>query len=99
MLDAAGKAHPVVGKGKVFIQLPDREIKCIDNVLYVLGVHRNLLSVGCIANQGYTLEFINPLVSYVICIQGKFLPKQRGWAIVGYISSKPKVLLTLPFVL
>jgi hypothetical protein len=58
MLDATGKAHPVVGKGKVFIQLPDREIKCIDNVLYVPSVHRNLLSVGCIANQSYTLEFV-----------------------------------------
>jgi hypothetical protein len=55
---AAGQSHTVQGKGKVFVQLPDGEIKCIDNVLYVPGVHRNLLSVGCIANQGYTLEFV-----------------------------------------
>jgi transposase InsO family protein len=58
MTDAAGKSHLVKGKGKVFVQLPDGEIKCIDNVLYVPGVHRNLLSIGCIENQGYTLEFV-----------------------------------------
>jgi hypothetical protein len=58
MTDAIGKSHLVKGKGKVFVQLPDGEIKCIDNVLYVPGVHRNLLSIGCIENQGYTLEFV-----------------------------------------
>ncbi len=54
MIDATGKSHPVVEKEKVFIQLSNEQIKCIDNILYVLGIHRNLLSVGCIANQDYT---------------------------------------------
>jgi hypothetical protein len=58
MLDAAGEAHPVRGKDKVFVQLPNGEIKCIDQVLYVPGIHRNLLSIRYIANQSYTLEFI-----------------------------------------
>ena len=64
MLDVAGKAHPVVGKGNVFIQLHDGKIKCIDNVVYVPGVHYNLFSVGCIANQGYILEFVKS--TYII---------------------------------
>jgi hypothetical protein len=62
--DAVGKSHPVKGKGKVFVQLSDGKIKCIDNVLYIPGVHRNLFSVGCIANQGYTLEFVKS--TYII---------------------------------
>jgi hypothetical protein len=58
MLNVAGEFHPMRGKGKVFVQLPNYEIMCIDNVLYDPSIHRNLFLVGYIANQGYTLEFV-----------------------------------------
>jgi hypothetical protein len=34
------------------------EIKRINDVLYVLGIKQNLLLVGCISYQGYTMEFV-----------------------------------------
>jgi hypothetical protein len=34
------------------------EIKRINDVLYVPGIKQNLLLVGCISDQGYTVEFV-----------------------------------------
>jgi transposase InsO family protein len=57
MTAVGGETHRVAGYGDVFVKFHDGEIKNIKNVLYVLGIHRNLLSVGRIADQGYRVEF------------------------------------------
>ena len=61
MLIARGISHNVVGKGKVLIKLAYGSINSIDYVLYMPGIHRNLLSVGCIFDQGSAREFIKNL--------------------------------------
>jgi len=48
MIVARGESHNVAHKGIVFIQFLHGEIKKIDDVLYVLGIKRNLLFNKCI---------------------------------------------------
>jgi transposase InsO family protein len=57
MTAAGGETHRVAGYGDILVKFHDGEIKNIKNVLYVPGIHRNLLSVGRIADQGYRVEF------------------------------------------
>jgi hypothetical protein len=58
MLTTGGDAHRVAKTGKELVKLSDGSINNIDNILYMLGIHRNLLSVGCISYQGCCVEFI-----------------------------------------
>jgi len=57
MISAGGESHTVKGKGKIYVEFPNGKIKCFDDVLYVPGVHRNLLSVGCIVDKHHSIEF------------------------------------------
>jgi len=45
----------------VFVKFPNGEIKRIDGAFYILGIKRNLLFIGCIFYQGYTIEFIKSI--------------------------------------
>ena len=54
---ARGPGHEVKGVGNIAIQLPSRVIQKIENVLYVPGIVKNLLSVGFLALKGFALEF------------------------------------------
>jgi hypothetical protein len=55
MIVIQGEYHVVARKGSVFVQFPSGEIKKINNVFYVFGIKQNFLSMGCIANKGYTI--------------------------------------------
>lgn len=57
MIAAGGESHKVTGHGDVLVNFSDKEIK-LKNVFYVPGIKWNLLSVGCIADQGYSTEFL-----------------------------------------
>jgi hypothetical protein len=56
MTAAGGETHRVAGYGDILVKFHDGEIKNIKNVLYVPGIHRNLLSVGRMAYTGWTLN-------------------------------------------
>jgi hypothetical protein len=58
---ANGQVLPIIAKGNVTIQEVTREIKSIQNVLYVLGVRSNLLSVGKFADLGHVVLFNSTL--------------------------------------
>ena len=52
-----GQYHYVRGKGDINIPTPSSAIKKVNNVLYVPGLTKNLLSVGSIPNRGYSILF------------------------------------------
>jgi hypothetical protein len=56
MKSIGGHTHGVYGKGKVKSS-NSRKIKTIVDVLYVLGLSKNLLLVGMIANKGNIMVF------------------------------------------
>jgi hypothetical protein len=56
-----GEAYVVVGKWGVFVKFPNGEIKRIDGVFYISNIKWNLFFVGCISDQGYTIEFIKSI--------------------------------------
>lgn len=62
---AGGQSLLVKGVGSVVIKLPNGEIKTIGNILYVLGLTKNLFSVGLIADKGLTIHF-SPHACHVI---------------------------------
>jgi hypothetical protein len=82
MIATRGEAHIIAGKGSVFIKFPNGEIKRINGVLYVLGIKRNLLSIGCIFDQGYIVKFINSICiirdmqTHIIVGKGHMLEKR-----------------------
>jgi hypothetical protein len=45
----------------LFVKFPNGEIKRINVVFYVPSIKQNLLSIGCISNQGYILEVIKSI--------------------------------------
>ncbi len=51
-----GHTHKVYGKGNVVVAYQG-EIKTMNNVLYVLGIKRNILLVRAIVNMGYVVMF------------------------------------------
>jgi hypothetical protein len=57
MTAAGGESHRIAGIGNVPMKLSNGEIKTMTNVLYVPGVRRNLLSVGCVTDDGYSVKF------------------------------------------
>jgi len=57
MISAGGEFHTVKGKGIFFVDFPNGKIKCFNDVLYVPGVHKNLLSVGYIIDRNHSIEF------------------------------------------
>jgi hypothetical protein len=56
MIVIGGETHVVVGKGSVFVKFPNGEIKRIDDVLYIFSIKWNLLFIGCIFDQSYTIQ-------------------------------------------
>jgi hypothetical protein len=58
MFTAGGNSYHVTRRGRVLLKLSNGSIKSIKNVLYVPGIRRNLLSIGCFIEQGYSAEFI-----------------------------------------
>jgi hypothetical protein len=63
MTAVGGETHKVASQGDILVKFHDGEIKHIKSVLYVPGIHRNLLSVGRIADQGYSIEFTSSKVT------------------------------------
>jgi hypothetical protein len=61
MITTRGEAHVVARKGSVFVKFPNGEIKRINGVVNVLDIKWNLLSIGCIFDQGYTVKFTNSI--------------------------------------
>jgi hypothetical protein len=45
----------------VFVKFPNGEIKRVDVSLYVPNIKQNLLSIWCISNRGYIVEFIKSI--------------------------------------
>ena len=54
---AGGHSHDVTGVENIVIRLPTGEMQQITHVLYSPGITKNLISVGFLADKGYTLEF------------------------------------------
>jgi hypothetical protein len=54
---AGGHAHDVTGMGNVAIRFPTGEIHKVTHILYSPGITKNLLSVGFLAEKGFSLEF------------------------------------------
>ncbi len=54
---AGGEPHKMAGQGDFLVKFTDGEMKAIRNVQYVPRIRRNLLSIECIADQGYLVEF------------------------------------------
>lgn len=50
-----------MGKGGVRIRLPNRAIWKIHNVRHVLGLKRNLISVGQLDKEGHPMTFVSGL--------------------------------------
>ena len=57
MSATGGVSRKVAGHRDILVKFHDGEIKNIKNILNVLGIQKNLLFVGKIANQGYNLDF------------------------------------------
>jgi len=49
----------VVGSGSVLIKLKSNVITKVQEVLHVLGLFKNLISIGKSINKGMTFEFIS----------------------------------------
>jgi hypothetical protein len=54
---AGSQIMPIAANGTVKISDVTSEIKSISNVLYVPGIHTNLLSVGRFTDLGYLVTF------------------------------------------
>lgn len=54
---AGGHEFSVERKGNVNLKQLDGEVKSLQNVTYVPGVKKHLLSVGALTDKGYTLVF------------------------------------------
>ncbi len=52
-----GQSHFMMGINNVHVETSLGEIKTIENVLYVFGLRKSLLSIGSITNQGYYVVF------------------------------------------
>ncbi len=68
---AGNQIHCVQGKGDFNFQFPNGEIKIISDILYILNVKKNLLSIGTHANKG--LLTILSDTSYLLTTRGKHL--------------------------
>lgn len=64
MMATRGERHFLYGKRSIVVKFPNGEIKYIENIFYIPDIHCNLLSVGCMAIQGYVVEFIKD--AYII---------------------------------
>ena len=53
-----GRFHEIKGCGNVCVQLPNRCVKKIENVMYVPRIKKNLIFVLGIANKGMKNEFV-----------------------------------------
>lgn len=56
---AGGHGHDVLGVGSVNLQLPNGHIQTVPQVLYSPTIRKNLLSVGLIADENHSLEFLS----------------------------------------
>jgi transposase InsO family protein len=54
---AGGQIHTVHGTGRTNLTLPSGNVTTIQDILYVPGIKKNLLSVGAIADSGAVLIF------------------------------------------
>jgi hypothetical protein len=52
-----GQTHVVHGQGDISFHFPNGEITQINNVLYVLGLTKNLLSIGTMINVRFVTVF------------------------------------------
>jgi len=57
LISVGGELHTIKGKEKVFVEFLNGKIKCFDDVLYVPGIHINLLLIGCIVDTNCSIEF------------------------------------------
>ena len=51
-------SHQFKGYGDVLVTLPNGCVKQIHNVMYVLGIKKNLISVSTIIDQDLKVEFL-----------------------------------------
>ncbi len=64
-----GQIHPFRKKGDFSFQFPNGKLKTILDVLYVLGVKKNLILVGALTDKGLLAIFSD--TSYFLTIRGK----------------------------
>ena len=51
------RSHKVLGYGVISVNLPDGQFKQIHNVMYVIGINKNLISVYAITDKDLKVEF------------------------------------------
>ncbi len=54
---ACGNSHPVQGKGDVIFYFMIGEVKKIEDILYVLGLHKKILFIGSLTHKGLIAIF------------------------------------------
>jgi len=62
------RRHQIKGCGKVFVVLPDGNIKQIYNVMYVSSITKKLISISMIIDQDLKVEFLksNSHIKYIL---------------------------------
>ena len=83
---AGGHSHDVTGVGNVVIRLPTGEMQQISHVLYSPSITKNLISIGFLADKGFTLEFRKALC--LIKMMANFIKV----AVFRYIGKHSKTL-------
>lgn len=54
---AGGQVHPVSSQGHALLRFPNGVVQAIPDILFVLNITKNLLSVGVLTDHGYEFEF------------------------------------------
>jgi hypothetical protein len=55
------KSHKVQGYGVIIVKLPDGQVKQIHNVMYVLAIKKNLISISTIVDNDLKVEFVKSM--------------------------------------
>ncbi|GJZ42293.1 retrovirus-related pol polyprotein from transposon TNT 1-94 [Tanacetum coccineum] len=80
------KAHAIMGIGKVGVQMKDGSSFMLENVRYIPELKRNLISLGTLDREGYTVKLQNERVKLVLVYNKKESLAQVWHKRLGHIS-------------
>nr|GEW22315.1 hypothetical protein [Tanacetum cinerariifolium] len=88
------RACAIMGIGKVIVQMKDGSCFVLENVSYILDLKRNLISLGTLDREGYTVKLQNGRVKVIKgslmvlsgTMKGNFVYSLDGWAESGEVS-------------
>nr|GFA82742.1 retrovirus-related Pol polyprotein from transposon TNT 1-94 [Tanacetum cinerariifolium] len=88
------RAYAIIGIGKVRVQMKDGLSFVLENVRYILELKRNLISLGTLDREGYTVKLRNGRVNVIKdslmvlsgTMKGNCVYSLDGWAELGEAS-------------